>query len=143
MKPSFYISSRKVGYDEDPLVIAEIGINHNGSLNIAKHMAKTAIDAGVHIVKHQTHIVDDEMSHEADKAHETPPCCVLMQLGFHQQHEDLIFFHVRIGGRSSLCHSHAIMQKNTSANSRCTGMADDPRDVRLLKLLGSEGSVPE
>ena len=67
MKPSFYISSRKVGYDEDPLVIAEIGINHNGSLDIAKHMAKTAIDAGVHVVKHQTHIVDDEMSHEADK----------------------------------------------------------------------------
>ena len=67
MKPSFYISSRKVGYDEDPLVIAEIGINHNGSLDIAKHMAKTAIDAGVHIVKHQTHIVDDEMSYEADK----------------------------------------------------------------------------
>tara|TARA_Y200000002_G_C22615735_1_gene635916 strand:- start:177 stop:1220 length:1044 start_codon:yes stop_codon:yes gene_type:complete len=67
MEPSFYISSRKVGYDEDPLVIAEIGINHNGSLDIAKHMAKTAIDAGVHVVKHQTHIVDDEMSHEADK----------------------------------------------------------------------------
>jgi len=67
MSPFFYIGSRKVGYDEDPLIIAEIGINHNGSLEVAKNMAKTAIEAGVDVVKHQTHIVEDEMSHEADK----------------------------------------------------------------------------
>tara|TARA_B100001059_G_scaffold74604_1_gene72195 strand:- start:4115 stop:5158 length:1044 start_codon:yes stop_codon:yes gene_type:complete len=66
MNPSFYIGSRRVGYDDDPLVIAEIGINHNGCLETAKRMAKTAIDAGVDIVKHQTHIVEDEMTHEAD-----------------------------------------------------------------------------
>jgi sialic acid synthase SpsE len=69
MKPSFSIGSRKIGYDEDPLIIAEIGINHNGCLKTAKRMAKTAIDSGVDIVKHQTHIVEDEMTHEAD-AHE-------------------------------------------------------------------------
>ena len=67
MHPSFKIGSRKVGFDQDPLVIAEIGINHNGSLEVAKKMAKTAINAGVEIIKHQTHIVDDEMSIEADK----------------------------------------------------------------------------
>ena len=67
MNPNFYIASRKVGYQEDPLVIAEIGINHNGSLEVAKNMAKTAIDAGVDVIKHQTHIVEDEMSPEADK----------------------------------------------------------------------------
>ena len=67
MKPSFYIDKRKVGYEENPLIIAEIGINHNGSLEVAKKMAKTAIDAGVDIIKHQTHIVEDEMSQEADR----------------------------------------------------------------------------
>ena len=67
IRDSFNIGSRRVGYDENPLVIAEIGINHNGSLEIAKKMAKTAIDAGVDVVKHQTHIVEDEMSHEADE----------------------------------------------------------------------------
>lgn len=66
MNPSFNIGSRKIGYDEDPLIIAEIGINHNGCLKTAKNMAKTAIESGVDIVKHQTHIVEDEMSHEAD-----------------------------------------------------------------------------
>ena len=56
MNPSFQIGSRTVGYNEDPLIIAEIGINHNGSLGLAKQMAKTAIEAGIEVIKHQTHI---------------------------------------------------------------------------------------
>ena len=67
VNPKIVIGDRKVGLDYDPLVIAEIGINHNGSLEVAKKMAKTAIDAGVDVVKHQTHIVEDEMSSEAAK----------------------------------------------------------------------------
>ena len=65
---SFKISNRIVGDDAPPLVIAEIGINHNGSLDIAIAMADAAIDAGAEIIKHQTHIIEDEMSHEAKKA---------------------------------------------------------------------------
>ncbi len=61
------ISGRKIGYNFKPLVIAEIGINHGGSLDVAKKMVDTAIKAGIEIIKHQTHIVSDEMSKEADK----------------------------------------------------------------------------
>ena len=61
------ISGRKIGEDYPPLVIAEIGINHNGSLKIAKKMVDAAKRAGAEIIKHQTHIVDDEMSKEAKK----------------------------------------------------------------------------
>ena len=61
------IKDRLVGPNYDPLVIAEIGINHEGSLKIALEMANAAIDAGAEIIKHQTHIVDDEMSSEAKK----------------------------------------------------------------------------
>ena len=50
-----------------PLVIAEIGINHEGSLEVAKEMVDAAFRAGVEIVKHQTHIVEDEMSGAAKK----------------------------------------------------------------------------
>ena len=32
INPVFSLSGRKIGYDYDPLVIAEIGINHEGSL---------------------------------------------------------------------------------------------------------------
>ena len=62
----FEIKGRKIGFDHDPLVIAEIGINHGGSLDIAKKMADLAINAGVDVIKHQTHIVEDEMSSQAD-----------------------------------------------------------------------------
>lgn len=56
-----------VGPDYPPLVIAEIGINHEGSLAVAKEMVDAAHRAGVEVVKHQTHIVADEMSGAAKK----------------------------------------------------------------------------
>jgi len=61
------ISGRKIGKKYNPLIIAEIGINHGGNINIAKKMVDSALRAGVEIIKHQTHIVDDEMSPEAKK----------------------------------------------------------------------------
>ena len=61
------ICGRKIGEDYPPLVIAEIGINHNGNLKVAKEMVDAAYRAGAEIVKHQTHIVEDEMSKEAKK----------------------------------------------------------------------------
>jgi sialic acid synthase SpsE len=67
MKPFIEIAGRKIGLDYDPLVIAEIGINHNGSLEIAKLMVDAAFRAGVEVVKHQTHIVADEMISAAKK----------------------------------------------------------------------------
>lgn len=67
MNPYIEIAGRKIGLDYDPLVIAEIGINHNGSLDVAKKMVDAAQRAGVEVVKHQTHIVEDEMSSAAKK----------------------------------------------------------------------------
>ena len=61
------IAGRKIGPDYPPLVIAEIGINHEGSLAVAKEMVDAAFSAGVEVVKHQTHIVEDEMSGAAKK----------------------------------------------------------------------------
>ena len=61
----FDIAGRKIGYKFDPLVIAEIGINHNGSLETAFTMVDAAKKAGVEIVKHQTHIIEDEMTAKA------------------------------------------------------------------------------
>ena len=61
------IAGRKIGPDYPPLVIAEIGINHEGSLQVAKEMVDAAKRAGVEVVKHQTHIVADEMSGAAKK----------------------------------------------------------------------------
>jgi len=59
------IGNRLIGPEHPPLVIAEIGINHGGSLDVAKGMVDAIAGAGGEIVKHQTHIVDDEMTDEA------------------------------------------------------------------------------
>lgn len=67
MNPFIEIARRKIGIDFPPLVIAEIGINHEGSLQTALQMVDAAHRAGVEVVKHQTHIVEDEMSAVAKK----------------------------------------------------------------------------
>lgn len=67
MKNFIEIQGRKIGLDYPPFVIAEIGINHEGSLQVAKEMVDAAYRAGAECVKHQTHIVADEMSGAAKK----------------------------------------------------------------------------
>ena len=61
------IENRKIGYKFKPIVIAEIGINHNGSLKEAFKLVDAAKKAGAEIIKHQTHIIEDEMSETAKK----------------------------------------------------------------------------
>ena len=63
---NFKIKHINISENHPPPLIAEIGINHGGSLKVAKKMAKLAINNGADIVKHQSHVIDDEMSKEAD-----------------------------------------------------------------------------
>ena len=62
---NFKYSNTVLTEEEIPIVIAEIGINHNGKLEDALLLAKEAIDAGAEFVKLQTHIASAEMSNEA------------------------------------------------------------------------------
>ena len=66
-KPFIKIDNIKIGENFEPLIIPEIGINHNGDLNTAFKIVDAAKRAGAKIIKHQTHIPDDEMSEEAKK----------------------------------------------------------------------------
>lgn len=52
------IGNRDVGEGQKVLVIAEIGINHNGDLNIAKKMIDAAVLAGCDVVKFQKRTPD-------------------------------------------------------------------------------------
>lgn len=61
----FKISDRSIGTNYPPLVIAEIGINHGGCLEVAKELVDAAVSSGAEVIKHQTHIIEDEMSEEA------------------------------------------------------------------------------
>jgi len=59
------IGNRKIGSNHKPIVIAEIGINHGGNIDVAKHMVNLAAKSGCECIKHQTHFVEDEMTNEA------------------------------------------------------------------------------
>ena len=66
MRASFCIGNLEIRTGK-PLVIPEMGINHEGSLKTAKLIVDAAWRAGARIIKHQTHVVKDEMSHAARK----------------------------------------------------------------------------
>lgn len=61
MSKSFEIAGRLVGPEHPPLVIAEIGINHEGNFDKAIQMVDDAVGAGCECVKFQAHVIDDEM----------------------------------------------------------------------------------
>ncbi|MBU2633562.1 N-acetylneuraminate synthase family protein [Patescibacteria group bacterium] len=65
MNPEIEIKERKIGIDHPPFVIAEIGINHEGSMGKAKSMICDAFNAGAECVKFQSHVIEDEMIPEA------------------------------------------------------------------------------
>lgn len=54
-----------ISSNHEPKIIAEIGINHDGSLDRAKYLASLAIESGADIVKTQIHIPGAEMSSTA------------------------------------------------------------------------------
>lgn len=57
----FAIGSREIGPDSPPLVIAEVGINHEGDVGKALALVDAAADAGADCCKIQTHITEMEM----------------------------------------------------------------------------------
>jgi N-acetylneuraminate synthase len=67
MANSIRIAGRTIGADHPPLVIPDIGINHEGDMDKARKMVRDAHTAGAECVKFQSHVVEDEMIPEAKK----------------------------------------------------------------------------
>lgn len=61
MSNKLNLCGRFIGEDYEPLVIAEIGINHEGDFQKAKQMIADASQQGAECVKFQCHIIEDEM----------------------------------------------------------------------------------
>ena len=59
--PVMQIGKRLIGPEHPPLVIAEVGINHEGDIQKALRMVDDALDSGCECVKFQSHVVEDEM----------------------------------------------------------------------------------
>ena len=77
------IADRKVGRGEQTFIIAEIGINHNGDMKLARRLITEAKQAGVDAVKLQTYITEKRVTKNS------PIYCILKQceLSFDQQKE--------------------------------------------------------
>jgi N-acetylneuraminate synthase len=64
-----FVSKQFEFEDNDPVVvIAEIGVNHNGSVDIALRLIDSAVEAGVDIVKFQVFEAEREISRFAELA---------------------------------------------------------------------------
>lgn len=59
--PEIVIAGRKVGSEHPPLVVAEVGINHEGEFDKAIALVDAAVAAGAELVKFQCHITEKEM----------------------------------------------------------------------------------
>lgn len=61
MSKPFNIAGRMLGPDHPPLVIVEVGINHEGQIDKAIQLVDAAAAAGAEVVKFQCHITEKEM----------------------------------------------------------------------------------
>lgn len=62
------LGNKTIGYDNPTYIIAEAGVNHNGSMQLAKKLVDVALDAGVDAVKFQTFKTENVISRLAPKA---------------------------------------------------------------------------
>ncbi|MBF0570621.1 MAG: N-acetylneuraminate synthase family protein [Candidatus Omnitrophica bacterium] len=61
MNQEIIINGRQIGDQHEPFVMAEVGINHEGSFKKAKQLVDAAVKAKADCVKFQCHIVEEEM----------------------------------------------------------------------------------
>ena len=66
--PFATLGSRRVSEEDPCYIIAEIGVNHNGDVDLAHKMIDAAKDAGADAVKFQTFRTDDLVTAAAQKA---------------------------------------------------------------------------
>ena len=66
--PSLEIGDKVIDADSPVFVIAEAGINHNGSVDMAMRMIDVAAEAGVDCVKFQTYRTENLLTPAAPKA---------------------------------------------------------------------------
>ena len=113
------IGNNKIGYLVRPKIIAEIGINHNGSLDLAKKMAELAINNGADFIKTQLHIPSEEMS---DAAKEVIP-----------KHTDKSIFHIMEDCALSIDNEYKLKEfiESLGGNYLCT-----PFSAKAAEILG-------
>jgi N-acetylneuraminate synthase/N,N'-diacetyllegionaminate synthase len=120
------INGHKVGSGYPVFIIAEIGVNHNGDIGLAKAMVRKAAECGADCVKFQTFKAEDVVTQDAPKAHyqleTTPPdesqiaMLKKLEMSFKAYNEIV-----------ACCNKHDVLFMSTPYN---------PEDVDMLDSLG-------
>jgi sialic acid synthase SpsE len=79
------IGNRAIGEDEPCYIIAEAGVNHNGSLDLARRLVDIAVDAGADAVKFQKRTVGDILIATALERPYTVPTALGPTYGEHRE----------------------------------------------------------
>ena len=139
-KNEIVVAGRKIGSSYPPLVIAEVGINHEGNLKKAIKMVDDAHKAGAECVKFQSHVVEDEMVPVAKKiapGHTTENIWDIMVRCSLSETEALkIKKYVEKKGMIYLCtpFSRAAADRLKKFKAKRTDLALIKKDLKLIKM---------
>lgn len=145
----FSISGRPVGADEPVFIIAEIGVNHNGDMTLARKMIDAAAAAGVDAVKFQTFrvdsfMVDEGQLYEYKEGGQTvseSTYAMLKRLELPEAEHEVLFEYARSKGiipLTSVSEVHSIdVAVNAGAGAFKIASAD-LTNYPLLRALGKE-----
>jgi len=123
--------------DNHIYIIAEAGVNHNGSLEMAKELIKVAADAGADAVKFQTFKADSLVSKNAEKAEyqqestgaEESQYHMLKKLELNEEmHEELIKY----------CQTCGIEFLSTPFDESSLTMLAETYDIPYIKIPSGE-----
>jgi len=128
-----HINDHRIGTD-GTFAIAEVGINHNGDIEMARNLIDAAIDAGADAVKFQSFVVDELVTASAPKAE--------YQEGFEgqSQREMLEPYELTPHEHRDLqayCENQGITFLSTPFDSRSLALLDDI-DVPAIKVGSGE-----
>jgi sialic acid synthase len=83
------IGDRLVGQGQPCYIVAEVGVNHNGRLDLAKRLVDSAAEAGVDAVKFQKRSIKDILIAEALQQPYTKPTSLGATYGEHRERLEL------------------------------------------------------
>ena len=122
---------------DEPVSIIEIGVNHNGDIELAKKMIRETASAGGHIIKFQAFIASEEISKYAEKTSyqkETTgeganqlEMATALELGNQQMRDVYTYSHQQ--GMPFLC---------TAFESKSLKFLIDDLQVKAIKIASSE-----
>ncbi|MBF0362579.1 MAG: N-acetylneuraminate synthase family protein [Oligoflexia bacterium] len=89
MSETMQIGSKTIGKDGHVFIVAEVGINHNGSMDIARRLLDEAKNCGADAVKLQTYLTEKRV------AKNSPIFNILKECEISFKNQELLFNHAR------------------------------------------------